>query len=301
MLFSRFPGNKRNYSIYDGRNYAAVIEPFGGSATFSQQMMARGTKNVFLADADPSVFAVYKTWMTPACHKDFYLEMKTLKKYFAREPEMAFLCVKTILDNFKDQSIPLLAAASLVFRHVIFGGIVRRSANGKLNVVCCKERLPTLNRWEYTLPPIAADCNICLETKWQWLLDYFDKWAASNDLPTIALVDPPYYADRIAGQPAMTAAYPGHKPHCPETLRLSIDPVKVLLKYPQIKRIVVTNYVSPALKREMLALSEEFAVPMKFTALGKMDSINRGMGSKSQNFEGVWEFGVAHQEQPSLF
>lgn len=99
----------------------------------------------------------------------------------------------------------------------------------------------------------------------------------------------------------MTPAYPGHRPHEPETIALTIEPLRRLLQVPQVKRIVVTNYVSSALNRQIEALSAETKLPLKFTPLKKLDQMQRAHLSKTQNVEGLWEFGESNQNQLDLF
>lgn len=306
FLFSRYPGNKSNYNLFDGGNYDAVIECFGGSASFSQQMMARGVKQVFLADTDPSVRAVYDVWTTPHLHHDFYCDLRSLQAYFAREPEMAWNCLKSNLNHPKIQPTTRLAAASLTLRYLTFGGVVRCNADGKLNVTYAPERLETLKRWKYTLPPIPKNCEIQISADWQCCLTRFEaiclgnREAAYRPKKAILLLDPPYYSDRSLGV-RMTPAYPGHQPHDPATLDLCMDALSMALSTPNIDRIVMTNYVSNALEKRVTELCEKRKINFRFTRLAKMDQMQRKHSSKTQNVEGMWEFGELQVRQANLF
>lgn len=301
ILFPRFPGSKADYPIWDGGTFTAVVECFGGSAIFSQQMMRRGVKQVFIADTDPTVKAVYSIWKTPHLHHDFYLELQAFQKYVARDPVMAWDCLKSNLDYPEGHSTARIAAASLVLRHLTFGGVVRCSANGKLNVSYCDERLAVLARWRYTLPPIPKGCQVNIYDDWGDCVNGFERWAANQpNGRAIALLDPPYFSDRSAGI-RMTPAYPGHQPHDLRTLDLTFNPLQRLLQVPQVKRLVVTNYVSTAITNQMKLFAECCDMPMKFTQLKKLDQIQGAHLSKTQNVEGMWEFGIPAQQQQNLF
>jgi hypothetical protein len=300
-LFPRFPGNKRNYALYDGGQHDAVIEPFGGSAIFSQQMMQRGAKQIFIADADPTVLAVYKVWKAPHLHHDFYLELRAFQKYLARDPEMAWGCLKENLDYPRRRSTALLAAASLTLRHLTFGGVVRCSENGKLTISYCEERLPVLQRWRYQLPPIPKDCQVNVYSNWLECVTAFSQvMGICPAAKAIALLDPPYYSDRSVGI-RMTPAYPGHQPHDISTIDLTIKPLEALLQVPQVRRITITNYCSAALDEQIKAMAATTQLPMRFTQLTKLDGMQRRYPTKTQNVEGLWEFGYPACDQLQLF
>lgn len=307
MLFSRFPGSKRNqakYPIWDGSNFDAVIEPFAGGAAFSQAMLKRGVRSVFLADADPWVRAVYECWIDPNTHDAVYQSIRQLQLNFSDDPALGEQICKGVLDFHHQYSLPEVVAASLVLRHITFAGVVRVGAGKLLNVSLVEERLPTLLRWKFRFPPIQPGASISIADHWSKAVENLERWASDN--PTkraIALVDPPYYVPPMPQvhrqrkqSSAITPVYPGHKPHDPETLAMCVDAVRRLAAIPQVKFMAVTNYYSDELHQELLKIDPTITLTMG----SKLDGLNCKRASTTQFVEATWTIGVRQTEQLRL-
>lgn len=307
MLFSRFPGSKRNqakYPIWDGSNFDAVIEPFAGGAAFSQLMLKRGVRSVFLADADPWVRAVYECWLNPTMHDRFYRQVELLKGYFLEEPDIANIICKQMLDDHANYNVPEIAAASLVFRSVTFAGIVRTNEQEVLSINYNEDRLPSLRRKQFQFPYIAKSASISISDHWSKAVDNLKQWAKSNPSGrAIALVDPPYYVPPMPQvhrqrkqANAITPAYPGHRPHDFETLMLCVDAVRCLVEISQVKLMAITNYYSDELHTALQKIDPLVCVQVG----GKLNGLNRTRASTTEFIEATWTIGVRQTEQLRL-
>jgi len=317
-LVPRYPGSKRLYDFNDCGDYDSVIEPFTGSGITSLKLMSQGARSLFWADTDPTMRAIYHVWVNSELHDQFYSYLEEFRSSFCREPlecdrawtqplerDRAWIQLKDTFDA-ADISYPAkLAATSLCLRKLTFGGVVRASANGKLNVTYCKGQLDELKKWRYQLP--IAPPILSISQSWE---GSFKKLEKSGCERTFCLIDPPYWLPlyetdeelkKIRRQSGtMLPCYLEHKPHDRATLDLCVDALKSALSSQKIKRIVITNYFSEELDNAIAALCDEFKKPLTTKTVGKLDGINRGRVATTQNKEAIWSIGYAATKQLSL-
>jgi site-specific DNA-adenine methylase len=315
-LVPRYPGSKRLYDFDDRANYDSVIEPFTGSGITSLKLMNRGARSLFWADTDPTMRAIYRVWIDKSLHDLFYSYLEGFRSSFFKErpdasiesdQDEAWSQLKDVFDGADDSDPARLAAASLCLRKLTFGGVVRASSNGRLNVTYCKGQLDELKKWRYKLPIAPPFLNLSISQSWEGSFKELEK---SNCERAFCLIDPPYWlplheadghlkkARRQTG--TMTPCYLGYKPHDRATLDLCVDAVKIALSSSKIKRIVVTNYFSEDLDGAIASLCEEFKKPLSVKTVGRLDGINRGRVATTQNSEAVWSIGNAAIEQLNL-
>lgn len=313
-LVPRFPGGKRNhgkYQIWDGAVYDACIEPFAGGSAFSQQMLRRGCKNVFLGERDPLLLPIYECWLAPYTHQRVYdlidsWKQRFLNAHYDRDRiDVVWECLKRRLDEREDYTKEEIAAASLVLRKLTFGGVVRLNTKDKLNVRYVECQIQLLEKWVYRFPYIDQEARVYLKPSWQQAMLRFKMWADRNpNGSAIALVDPPYYAELPTGeqmekrkrQDGITPAYPGHLPHNLKTLALSVEPVEELLKFSQVERIVVTNYYSDRLDSALRKLDPG----LRMRSVGRLDGLNQTRNAGTEYEECVWEMGTEYAKQTNL-
>ena len=313
-LVPRYPGSKRLYDFNDCGDYDSVIEPFTGSGITSLKLMSQGARSLFWSDTDATMRAIYRVWVNSELHDQFYIHLEEFRSSFFRKPierDRAWIQLKDTFDAADTSSPAKLAAASLCLRKLTFGGVVRASANGKLNVTYCKGQLDELKKWRYQLP--IAPPTLSISQSWEGSFKELEK---SDCKRTFCLIDPPYWVplyETVSWLPldkgfkkvsaktsTMTAAYLGHKPHERATFDLCVDAVRVALSSQKIKRIIVTNYFSEELDSEIAALCDEFKKPCAIETVGKLDGINRGRVATTQNKEAIWSIGYAATSQLSL-
>ena len=326
-LVPRYPGSKRLYDLDDRGDYDSVIEPFTGSGITSLKLMSKGARSLFWADTDPTMRAIYQVWVDKSLHDQFYFYLEEFRASFFKE-SLTLVCpdgmrlledsirsiqdkawnqLKETFDSADESNITKLAAASLCLRKLTFGGVVRASANGRLNVTYCNGQLDELEKWRYRLPIAPPTLKLSISQSWEGSFKELEK--STCDL-AFCLIDPPYWlplyeADedlkKVRRQTGtMTACYLGHKPHDRATLDLCVDALKSALSSQKIKRIVITNYFSEELDSAIAGLCEEFKKPLSIKTVGKLDGINRGRVAKTQNREAIWSIGDAAIEQLSF-
>lgn len=324
-LVPRYPGSKRLYDFNDCGNYDSVIEPFAGSGITSLKLMSQGARSLFWADTDATMRAIYHVWVDKSLHDQFYFYLEEFRASFFKESltlvcpdgmrlledsirsiqDKAWTQLKDTFDAADESNTAKLAAASLCLRKLTFGGVVRASANGKLNVTYCNGQLDELEKWRYQLP--IAPPTLSISQSWEGSFKELEKSVCER---TFCLIDPPYWlplckADedlkkvrRQAG--TMLPCYLGHKPHDRATLNLCVDAVRTALSIQKIQRIVITNYFSEELNSAIAALCDEFKKPLTIKTVGKLDGINRGRVATTQNKEAIWSIGHAATKQLSL-
>jgi len=296
-LMPRYPGSKARYLIQwdDGARFDAVVEPFLGAGHFLQYYLPR-VQHAFAAEADPSVLAIWHSWLRPNEHHRVYWWINSLQRDFAFDTKQAWAW-QFLKGVFHEPSSDptILAAASLVIRKLAFGGIVRCSKNGKLNVTYSKLQLPELLKWEYRFPP-QPPIPIHLDQDWS---DAVTTFSDSEAVEAIALVDPPYYVPRRYGR--VTPCYPNHKPHSPDTLDLFLDCTSSLLSTGRCSRIICTNYYSPETDDAIRAIASQYNCPITLEMGSTLTSINRGMEASSINIEATWILGHEYARQLELF
>jgi len=324
-LVPRYPGSKRLYDFNDCGDYDSVIEPFTGSGITSLKLLNQGARSLYWADTDPTMRAIYQVWVDKSLHDQFYFYLEEFRASFFKE-SLTLVCpdgmrvledsirstqdkawnqLKETFDSADESNPARLAAASLCLRKLTFGGVVRASANGKLNVTYCNGQLDELEKWRYRLP--IAPYTLSISQSWE---GSFKELERSDCERTFCLIDPPYWLPlyetdeelkKVRRQTGtMTPCYLGHKPHDRATLDLCVDAVRVALSIQKIKRIVITNYFSEELDSAIAALCDEFKKPCTIETVGKLDGINRGRATTTQNKEAVWSVGYAAIKQLSL-
>jgi len=307
-LVPRYPGSKRLYDFNDCGDYDSVIEPFTGSGITSLKLMSQGARSLFWADTDPTMRAIYRVWVNSELHDQFYIHLEEFRSSFFRESlerDRAWIQLKDTFDAADTSSPAKLAAASLCLRKLTFGGVVRASANGKLNVTYCTGQLDELEKWRYRLP--IAPSTLSISQSWEGSFKELEKSVCDR---AFCLIDPPYWLPlyeanedlkKVRRQTGtMTACYLNHKPHDRATLDLCVDAVRTALSIQKIQRIVITNYFSEELDSAIAALCDEFKKPLTIKTVGKLDGINRGRVATTQNKEAIWSIGHAATKQLSL-
>jgi len=287
QLVPRYPGSKRLYSLLDRFDYGCIVEPFGGSLATSLKAIEGGVKAIQVADADPTVSAIYWCWARQDADLPGAVDLWRLR--FEAHPNEAWAGLKLEIEAAVEGSIAnssRVAAASLVLRKLAFGGVIRYSANGKLNIAPNRDQLEKLAQWSYEYPSTNG-ANILVRNSWQECFTGIPK-------DSFCLIDPPYYLPRSCGR--MTPAYWRHEPHDRETLHLCLDAVQLAVQCPQISRIVVCNYASPELDEFMGSIGR-MGLPVKRATFGRCDSINRTRKAVTNAEEVLWFIGEEKYKQ----
>lgn len=294
-LFNRYPGAKdpRKYQFWDGDRYDAVIEPFAGSGIFSLFMMSKGVQNLFFADTDPTVRAVYKTWLDKGCHSEFYNQISSILIYLGGGAPVSQVWAD-LLNKFysrDDRDYATLAAVSLVIRDLTFGGVIRFNSQGVMNQPWVLDRVDWLKRQSvkrYQLPPIPKSGFIG-HSCWQ----SFQSFRNSECRSAICLIDPPYYSPSCKD-----ASYQGHDGRDTATLDLCIEAVRKAIEIPQIKRIIVCNYYTEELAEALRNVCGDRVSSQHLT--GTLTRMQRGKVCTTKNQECIWEIGQPAMQQLSL-
>lgn len=323
-LLHPYPGSKKDwqkYPIWDERQYDAVLEPFVGAGHFTHRMLANGrVKNAFVGDIDPAVSVVWRFWMDTEPDEFGYFDGESGRDYLeqfiheysqkvcATYDDIYFNELKQWLEEDKGDEPHKLPVASIILRKLVFGGVLRCNAQGKLNVALSQDKLNQFSSWQFEWPHFDESWRLSVSDSWQQCLDAFAKSDCQN---AIAFVDPPYWLPPKSrpgrrGTGAMTPAYTHHgDPQGQSTLDLFIDCLDMLLGCPRVKRIVATNYVSPELQLEVDGLLKKHGHQLWFTPLGTLTTMNNGSTREDAPAEGFWEFGgrrmAGRYQQKELF
>lgn len=318
-LLHPYPGSKKDwhkYPVWDERQYDAVIEPFVGAGHFTHRMLANGrVKTAFVGDIDPAVSVVWDLWSKPG---DFDREyaLKWINQ-IAKSIKSQFLVgdLKNVRDYwFKDLSDWLtggdrctLPIASILLRKLVFGGVLRCNAQGKLNVALSQDKLNQFANWHFEWPHFDESWRLSVADSWQQCVANFENSACQN---AIAFVDPPYYLPPKSrpgrrGTGVMTPAYTHHgDPQGQELLDTFMNCLDRLLDNPRVSRVVATNYVSYELCQQVSDLLDKRKREWWFTPLGTLATMNNGAVRDDCPIEGFWEIGgqrmAGKYEQKSL-
>ncbi len=322
-LLHPYPGSKKDwhkYPIWDERPYDAVIEPFVGAGHFTHRILANGrVKNAFVADIDPAVSTVWRSWMDTEpdefgffdgeCGRDYIEQFinKYSDKIRAACDDIYFQELKEWLEAGYESDPQQLAAASIILRKLVFGGVLRCNAQGRLNVALSQDKFDQFSSWRFEWPHFDESWRLSVSDSWQACIQRFRE---SNFQHAIAFVDPPYWLPSKSrpgrrGTGAMTPAYTHHgNPEGEETLDLFMNCLAMLLDEPRVSRVVATNYVSSELCFEVDRLLEKRKRQWWFTPLGTLATMNNGSTRDDCPIEGFWEFGgnrmAGKYEQKSL-
>lgn len=306
-LLHPYPGSKKDwhkYPVWDERQYDAVIEPFVGAGHFTHRMLASGrVKNAFVADVDPAVFSVWSCWgnkrLAAAVERNVWGISDDIKKRIDQQNNSSlnaiFDLLKVEIEQPLDDRKNSLAAASILLRKLVFGGVLRCNAQGKLNVALSKDKLNQFTSWHFEWPYFDESWRLSVSESWQACIQRFEE---SNCQDAIAFLDPPYWLPPKSrpgrrGTGIMTPAYTHHgNPQGQETLDLFVHCLQRLLANPRVKRIVATNYVSDPLNFEVGRLMDRGKREWWFTPLGPLSTMNNGRKPREDcPVECFWEFG----------
>jgi hypothetical protein len=309
-LFDRYPGSKRNYLLLDGdgSDYDCIIEPFIGAGWQTLKALRLGIKQAFIADADPSVWAVWECWrggFSGAVEE----RVKEWQFRFMGGANAAWSELKREFEHFSkwvltdphyESNVPL-AAASLALRKLTFAGVTRCNKQGGLNVVPSKEQLEIFPRWRYAMPPKPQGT---VSLSWDWA-DAIAAFESSDCQQAIAIVDSPYWLPYTPGTKRrgtgwMTAAYVAHNPHADAEFSMCVDAVRRLAHNPRVKCLKVCNYDSEPMQQALEAIASEAGHPITRELVGKLDGLNASRASTTQNQEVVWTIGVGAVQQLRL-
>ncbi|NEQ51271.1 MAG: hypothetical protein F6K11_14220 [Leptolyngbya sp. SIO3F4] len=330
-LLHPYPGSKKDwhkYPIWDERNYDSVIEPFVGAGHFTHRMLANGrVKNAFVSDIDPAVSVVWRAWSDTEpddlgywdgeCGRDYIEDFVRKWSTGIRTAVIYNNPVNDYFDRLKDwlengiETEPHhLAAASIILRKLVFGGVLRCNAQGKLNVALSQDKLNQFPSWHFEWPYFDKSWDLRVADSWQGCLRDFDK---SECQAAIAFVDPPYWVPAGSrpgrrGNGALTQAYIHHgDPQGDATKALFLDCLKQLFDNPRVKRVVATNYMSPELVESVSQLGKKGVFSCRLTNLGTLQTMNNDANGSARSdapSEGFWEFGgqmmAGRYEQKSL-
>ena len=322
-LLHPYPGSKKDwqkYPIWDERSYDAVIEPFVGAGHFTHRMLANGrVKDAFVSDIDPAVSTVWRAWMDTEPDEFGFFGGESGRDYIqsfiqnysaqvcAAYDDVYFDELKGWLEGGFETEPHKLAAASILLRKLVFGGVLRCNAQGKLNVALSQDKLDKFPGFHFQWPYFDENWRLSVSDSWQQCLTAFEN---SNCQNAIAFVDPPYWLPSKSrpgrrGTGAMTPAYTHHgNPEGQETLDLFMNCIDRLIDNPRVGRIVATNYVSSELCFEVDRLLEKRKREWWFTPLSTLATMNNGSTRDDCPIEGFWEFGgrrmAGRYEQKSL-
>lgn len=303
MLIPRYPGGKRKLlkQIYDGDTYDCIVDPFAGGGAATVKLLPV-VKRAFVADADPSVWAVWECWRKPHLHPHVKQIIRNIQTNTAANPALAWDLSKQDFEAANTRRPDLLAATSLAIRKLAFGGVIRFGASGKLNITWSKGQLPKFLSWQYRFPAQPEGTQINLGDSWQ---DAVSAFKSSDCKRAIALIDPPYFVPYTPGTSrrgngGMTPAYPGHKPHAQDTFDLCVDCVSSLVSSNRVKRLVVANYWSSEMNEALTKIAEDAQLPIECIKVGRLDGINRSRAVSTQNVDCLWVIGHQRIKQLSL-
>lgn len=285
-----YPGNKAhsNYRkiIFGGQFvWDAIVEPFAG--TGSTALYGR-TERRYLGESSNDVRAIWNVWD----RGDWGAIQQEIRDYQRMDsPVHAWDVAKGIYedtidytdDELGEWSSLSLAVASLVLRKLAFGGVIRHSRDGELNVSYHESKFPAWQRWKAYAPHPTGVIEI--RRDWLCCLRSMPRGLGKN---VLTLIDPPYYLPYAPGTErrgtgAMTPAYGNHEPHEGGTLHLCLGAVEYALKYPG--RIVVCNYLSNEMHNGILAMAPHAT----WTDVGTMKRMNNGNGEPRINaVERLW-------------
>lgn len=327
-LLHPYPGSKKDwhkYPVWDERRYDAVIEPFVGAGHFTHRMLAKGVvKDAFISDIDPAVTTVWRAWMETEPDEFGFWDGECGREYI--QGFIQALCKNIALDKALDNSIDVyfnelklwlesgydsepqqLAAASIILRKLVFGGVLRCNTKGKLNVALSQDKLDQFASWQFEWPHFDEAWRLSVSDSWQNCIKRFEE---SGFQSAIAFVDPPYWLPPKSrpgrlGTGAMTPAYTHHgDPQGKELFDGFMLCLTKLLDNPRVSRVVFTNYVSDPLCFEIDRLLEKRKRQWWFTPLGTLATMNNGVSRDDCPIEGFWEFGgkrmAGRYEQKSL-
>lgn len=258
FIFSRYPGGKTNYHVPLLGHYNTAIEPFAGNACLSQKWAVRGiAKKMILADADPTIAAVYRCWLDPSTHQEVYERVDEWRSRMS-DPKIraqTWAEIKAGVHDWAGKSMPELAAVSIAFRHCAFKGFIRRAKrSGLYNVSPGRDQLAHFLENPYRFP--EQRCEVIFKDDHSQVWDCLE----SQDNPLVVL-DPPYYlppyseaqlaseAGQKAKQSSMTPCYALHDPDGDATLGLCLKSLEQAVKVSD--RVITFNYFSDRLDSEI--------------------------------------------------
>lgn len=297
-LFPRYPGSKRSYALIDGYPYDAVIEPFvGGGSFFAAMADLEYVRSLHIADADPRVLAVYKTWVNAKLREQYPdrlreviddLKYRGLVLWFARMKGSI-----EDADRLIKSDPALLAAQSLVIRDAVHRGIMRFNRQGIFNTPLEKpyryqKILDSYDRGNYNLPVVPDNLDKIYLTS--DALKCLRRAKAGDFNQGICLIDPPYID--------CGSVYPGDNGG-QDWGSLCLKAVKMALSNPRIKKVIVFNYYRSDFDDLMLTLAKRHHV--KRTVLTRLTKIANGKTNiKVSKFECRWEFDKLKYKQLEL-
>lgn len=213
------------------------------------------------------------------------------------------------------------AASYLTLKRLTFGGVLRSSKQGKLNVALSADKLEKFlakghkHRKRCALTPSIFPDKDMGDDYWGWryewptstiqTLDVHDHWrgaveALANGPHERALVtiDPPYYSpkqwvetrqDGSKRVSKMTPAYGNHNPQA--DLDLCVDPLDAVLATGKAARIVLFNYWSEELHVQIVERVGANGGCSLFAQsnLGPLGGMNQAQQFHGRDIEAVWE------------
>ena len=326
-LFSPAVGSKSRTSKYpvdDYRSYDVVVEPFAHAGPIVIERLLNfgtpiGCKSAIVSDADLSVYAIWKVWITPELqdkcseiintYKVRLSAVKTTKEDM--KSSEAYVIYQELKNKFnslinnQSSDYAAIAAISLILRKLVFGGVIRCSSKG-LNVTLSWDKLKSFSRWNHQWYELDPMCHIELAKDWQGSLINLEQ---SSFKKFLVLIDPPYWlpyepGTKRRGTGSMTPAYAVHNPWDEDTFQMAVGSVEKclqLMNQSGDSRIVHTNYWSKPMQLAMKELSRKYGINVNTTLLGTLTGMNHARINKTNRIECAWEFGGRRMFYPEGF
>jgi site-specific DNA-adenine methylase len=302
-LIERFPGSKRKHLSIPGiipmHDVEATLEPFAGSGAFTLAMLQnRRAKKGYLGEKDQSLFSVYCAWQNPRTHKSIYDVLHVWQNRFAEtqlipkfntelgrfEYAAPTANVDEVWEALKTAFEMGSPSACLALRKLTFGGVVRESNSGNLNIKWTQGQMDAFLHWQYEFPPVVS---ISLSTD---CIDAIIACKQGNHKSVAAWIDPPYYLPKDE-YGRMVPCYPGHKPHDESTLELALDALTGATGLmPTLSHLVYTNYSSKKHDEEVNRTLKLMGFDtVTFIDNGRLDKMNNNPTEISVDArEGIW-------------
>lgn len=297
QLITRFPGRKgARYCAMQPEPYTPILlEPFVGSGTQSlMAAAAHAAEHLYVADADPAVYALWQAVADPAMHQQVYRQVALYQHWLqAALNSRNDTAVDEWWENLKDLYIGSdthpadRAAVGLVVRTATFGGYVRSgSLSDSLNIRFVAGQLAHVLRWEYRFPTLPFWAQVHLFDEWKSAC----RAALKTGEEITAILDPPYWVPGNDGQPRMTPAYYQHLPYAEATYQLAVKPLVALLQAEQVRKVSLCNYYSERLAIAATAAAQRYGWEVEELDYGVLDQSHKGCATRTTRRDTVWIF-----------
>jgi hypothetical protein len=237
-IFDRFPG-ATDPGMVKTEGCDLIVEPFAGSGECTVVHLGgtSGIKKAIIADADPTIRAVWNLYQNAEHEKETLKQLHSYRKALATEPKVTWEIIKRRFEEYlktgQINNTASAAAVSLIYRSVAYAGIVRSGkSSNTLNVSPGRDQLAYIHKKVFRPRLLPPNCEIDIYSDWRLAIQAIPKTAQA-----VVLIDPPYWSPI-----GMEPCYPGHRPKHPSTLAAWHYSIMMAMAHPGIKRIVAKNY-----------------------------------------------------------